>query len=225
MSLLSIFSVQKANIYAEDALSHDGHLLVFPVIAIWKITESVDELHRQLLSEWGEAAHGFLQLKAESRQREWLAVRLLFAHLLKAPFEIEYAPSGKPYLKNSELHISISHTKGYAAVALSRTPIGIDIEQRGGKALKIRDKFLQDTELNLRPTLSLEDDAVLLWSAKEAVYKLQSTPSPRLKEDILIYQEEENLLARPANAEPTALLHWYLQEDFILTCARFLPLP
>ena len=225
MPLLSIHPFQKANTYAEDALSHNGHLLVFPIIAIWKITESVDELHRQLLSEWGEAAHGYLQFKAESRQREWLAVRLLFSRLLKKPFEILYSPSGKPFLKDSKLHISISHTKGYAAIALSHEPIGIDIEQKGGKALKIREKFLQDTEFDIHPTLSPEDDAVALWSAKEAVYKLQSAPSPRLKEDILVYQEEENFLARSANEEPTALLHWHLQEDFILTCARFLPLP
>ena len=42
---------------------------------------------------------------------------------------VAYHPDGIPYLPDADLHISISHTKGYAAVLLDTQPrIGIDIE-------------------------------------------------------------------------------------------------
>ena len=38
--------------------------------------------------------------------------------------------NGKPYLVNSNLHVSISHSGEYLAIALSPTPVGVDIQKK-----------------------------------------------------------------------------------------------
>ena len=42
---------------------------------------------------------------------------------------IAVGPRGKPYFPGSDLHFSISHSKGYVFCALSHSPIGIDAEE------------------------------------------------------------------------------------------------
>ena len=43
--------------------------------------------------------------------------------------EIAVGERGKPYFPGSELHFSISHSKGHVFCALSHRPIGIDAEE------------------------------------------------------------------------------------------------
>lgn len=38
--------------------------------------------------------------------------------------------NGKPYLVNSNLHVSLSHSGEYLAIALSPTPVGVDIQKK-----------------------------------------------------------------------------------------------
>ena len=42
---------------------------------------------------------------------------------------IAVGPRGKPYFPGSDLHFSISHSKGHVFCALSHSPIGIDAEE------------------------------------------------------------------------------------------------
>ena len=43
-------------------------------------------------------------------------------------FKILYTPNGKPYIKNKNIHISITNSKHLVGVVFSRKEIGIDIE-------------------------------------------------------------------------------------------------
>lgn len=59
-------------------------------------------------------------------------VRRLIAHRLRCdPLSIQIATpaGGKPYVLRNPLHFSISHHRGYTAIALASHPIGIDIMQ------------------------------------------------------------------------------------------------
>ena len=113
------------------------------------------------------------RFKAAGRRLEWLAVRRLM-HQLGIASPIAYLPSGKPYLKEDERHISISHTRGYAAVAISgMNPIGLDIEQRTDKVLRVQHKFLSPEERPFLPSGEGNVEALLvIWTAKEAMFKL-----------------------------------------------------
>ena len=141
-------------------------------LAVWKITESEDELLASLhLSN--EEQTELNQIKAPQARTEWAACR----KLLKAVLHTENVfvvkdTFGKPYIENSSRHISISHTHGYAAAMISDKCCGIDVHKLETRIEKIAPKFISEEEW-----LSIDDNSDrlnkihLYWSAKEAMYK------------------------------------------------------
>lgn len=148
-------------------------------IAIWHITETADELYAQLGTHRYDAQ--LAEKKNESRRAEWLAVRLLVKELFGSEAEVAYHPTGRPYLKNSTTHISISHTKGFAAVAYHhRAPLGMDIEYLSSRVERIASRFTTQAEASYIDVH--DEDArqmyhLINWSAKETLYKLFDSPS------------------------------------------------
>lgn len=109
------------------------------------------------------------------RDRERAAVAsLLLAMTGDDSLLIDHEPSGRPFL-SSTIHqspVSISHTRGYAALLLSTAgSVGIDIEYRSDRVERIAHRFIRPDEM---PLLNTTDDKLLVWSAKETVYKLFS---------------------------------------------------
>ena len=148
-------------------------------IAIWHITETADELYALLGTHRYDTQ--LAEKKNESRRAEWLAVRLLVKELFGSEAEVAYHPTGRPYLKNSTTHISISHTKGFAAVAYHhRAPLGMDIEYLSSRVERIASRFTTRAEASY---IDRHDESVrqmyhlINWSAKETLYKLFDSPS------------------------------------------------
>lgn len=111
------------------------------------------------------------------RQRERHAEQLLLTAMMgdEGSYTINHEPSGKPFL-SSHLsttplpHLSISHTRGYVAILLSDDcQVGVDIEYRSDRVERIAQRFIHPDE-----KADTTDEKLLLWSAKEAVYKLYS---------------------------------------------------
>ncbi len=142
-------------------------------LAIWQIAESEEELMAPLPHGEELLTEARRRFKAASRRLEWLAVRRLL-HEVGCSSSIAYHPSGRPYLTDDHRHISISHTRGYAAVALhTHFPIGLDIEQRTDKVCRVQHKFLSPEERLFLPSDGQNIEALLiLWTAKEAMFKL-----------------------------------------------------
>lgn len=152
-------------------------------IGIWQITESVDTL-LALLDEVEANALQAMRL-ADSRLLEKAATRVLLRELLKQDVRINYYPNGKPYLEEYPLNISISHTRGYAAIILSENEnLGIDIEYISDRVNRIRSRFVSKDEYvdPLNETMHL----LLLWSAKETMYKALSIEGVDLKDNFRI---------------------------------------
>jgi len=143
-------------------------------IGVWEITESIDELLESLnLAE--EEFHVFNLFKNERRKKEWLAIRCLLQKMDKSALII-YLKNGKPRLKAENGFISLSHTKGWVSIILNKShDVGCDIEQLTPEVLRIKEKFASDEELekseNHKNKLAY---FTLLWSTKEAIYKLFS---------------------------------------------------
>jgi 4'-phosphopantetheinyl transferase len=77
---------------------------------------------------------------------------------------------GAPLPHGSGWHVSLAHTPGLVAAALSRAPVGVDAEWTGRIRLRAARESASRAELALLG--SSADDAVLrLWTAKEAVLK------------------------------------------------------
>ena len=173
------------------------------VFAIWKVEESNGQLRALLKGAFPYDAD-ISRMKAESRRSEYLAVRVLLAEVCGEEKEICHEPSGKPFLADGSFHLSISHTKGYVAVALHPTrEVGIDIEQVSGMVLKVADRFMSVEELQgekkaletysggaERSTLYY---MLLHWSAKETMFKLMNHESSGSR-----FQEPPSHLAFPA---------------------------
>lgn len=117
---------------------------------------------------------GFGQSKSiyQKRNLEKAGAQFLLAILLKTDaFELEYAPTNKPYLKNRNEHISISHSHNKLAIVLNtKQNTGVDIELVREKILNIKHKFLNDAESAFAKD-NIET-LTFIWAAKETLYKI-----------------------------------------------------
>lgn len=141
-------------------------------IAIWEITETVDEL-LELLNLDPFVIEQISMFSSEKRKLEYLAVRCALKHVTKKQISISYLPSGMPYINDHSMQISISHTGRYAVIMIHpTTPVGIDIEKISDKVVRIKNKFLSIEELQNIDSRSEKIHLVILWAAKEALYKI-----------------------------------------------------
>lgn len=160
---------------------------------------------------------------ADKRTREHTAVNALLTELCGEQKIIRHEESGKPYLEDGSFHISISHTKGYAAVILHPSrEVGIDIEQYGTTVYRVREKFMQPEELEEADA----DDTfrlLLYWSAKETVYKVLGIEGVELKRHIRIFpfdREEEgemNAVELKTGTRQEFPIKYIVHKDFVLT--------
>jgi len=111
--------------------------------------------------------------RSNRREAERLAINLLLQNMLGNNPVLGHKENGMPFLEDNHLNISISHTKGYVAVILSRfTYPGIDIEYPSDRAWRLRHKFLSDNELYMFARAREEEiKATICWCAKETAYK------------------------------------------------------
>ncbi|MGB2125307.1 MAG: 4'-phosphopantetheinyl transferase family protein [Flavobacteriaceae bacterium] len=151
---------------------------------VWKIEES-EELLRKGLHFHPRLQQRLAKLKAGAQRKGVLAVQQL---LLKAgidPIEMQHDAAGIPRLPSQ--YISISHAKGYAAIALGSTPLGVDIEQLRDQVQRITSKFVHTSENFAQTTPEL----IQLWTAKEAVYKAVELPGIHLSQQLLVHPFEK----------------------------------
>jgi len=190
--------------------------------AVWKITEREGELLK-LLPELTPSDSGFLdKISWQPRRMEWLASRVLLQHMTGLYPEVTYNKNGQPEMGGCADHISISHTRGYAAVALSPffTP-GIDIERPSSRIRKVKDRFLNQLEKDF-----IENEATqsgLIWCAKEAIFKKTGQKGLNFRENILIspftLKKEGQFSASlfPGCEQETVIeLHYLNKDDFYL---------
>ena len=137
-------------------------------LAIWRIEEDEEALKRII---GGDSFPVLMQFQDPKRRLEWLATRCCLK-MLGITDSIIYAPNRRPYLSNDRQHISISHSYPYVAVIASTDfYVGLDIESLDRPYAKIADKYLTLGEI---AWIDVHDDdrMALVWSAKEAFYKL-----------------------------------------------------
>ena len=142
-------------------------------IGIWKMEETVEELLSFFSGKQAEYSMEISRFQYPKRKQEFLSVRLLLKELTGVENDIYYNLNGSPSLVGNKLKISISHTNGYAAVILHPSAnVGLDIEQKRDKIIRLKHKFLSQNELeNIDKENELEH-LLLHWSAKETMFKM-----------------------------------------------------
>ena len=167
-----------------------------------------------------------IERMTEKRKREWLAIRVLLKELLGEEKEILYNSVGKPYLSDNSFHISISHTKGYAALIINKEKeVAIDIEKISSKVENIRKKFMNNEE---EKAISQSNEVIHLllhWSAKESIYKLLGINNLDFKTDIHIqpfepipeeWSEFEAFETKTKN-QNCFQIKYFVHKDYVLT--------
>ena len=106
--------------------------------------------------------------------------------------EIAYSANGAPYLEEGP-YISISHATGLVGLAENGThSIGLDLEIKANKAIRLHSKFLSENEQVLFDCNS-ETEMTACWSAKETLYKLAGRKKIDFKKELLLSPIEKNL--------------------------------
>lgn len=143
-----------------------------PLFGVWKIDESPEELLLRLEKK-KDCISVLENIHAEARQQEWLASRVLLKEILGREVRVAYHPNGAPYLPDESLYISISHTKGYAAVLVQGHPMaGIDIEYRSERVIRIRSRFMNPEEEKGIDKSHETEHLLIHWCAKETLFKM-----------------------------------------------------
>ena len=194
-------------------------------VGVWEVEESVEQL-RSMFQDFSIYEEGFSRFSAESRKREWLAVRVLLKELCGEEKVIAYHSSGKPYLADGSMGVSFSHTRGYVAVVLHPSAeVGIDIEQYGTRVQKVASRFIRDDEW-----VSIESGdeiygLLLHWSAKETMFKLMEDEAVDFVRHlhILPFTPKENgefeACEYRSGNNRKFLIHYDTHPDYVLTFA------
>lgn len=130
-------------------------------------------------------AKRFDEFSSIKRKYEYLSTRILKEQLFPGT-TIAYDCQGAPFIAGKP-HISISHSSGCSAIAVSEEHIlGLDIEPLGEKARRLHSKFLNEDECRL---LNTNDEMLMTraWSCKEALLKLCRRKGVIFKRDLIIH--------------------------------------
>ena len=156
------------------------------MLGIWEITEDYDELRSKLSLETEEARtlDGF---QNNLRKLEWLSVRRLINELTGSNTRIVYTEDRKPYLLDNSSHISISHSKNYTSILMSKFKrVGIDLEFMSHKISNVADRFLNEKEKITESPELLRYHLYIHWCAKEALYKICDKKNINFKKNLTI---------------------------------------
>jgi 4'-phosphopantetheinyl transferase len=157
------------------------------VIGIWKVEED-DQFFQNGLYLFFEELQELSVLKGRKRT-EWLSSRYLLHQLSNVTdrYPCLKDPFGKPYFKDYNRFISLSHSSEYTAAMISDSPCGIDVQVIVPKISRIVSKFIRDDEFAFIPETA--NDILYyhaIWGAKEAMYKAYGKRGLDFKNDMKV---------------------------------------
>lgn len=131
------------------------------------------------------------RVKHPRTQLQRVASRLLLEKMLGTWPDVRKDEYGKPFLFGQTLQVSISHTGGYAAAMLGNQQLGVDVQELKPNVMKVRDRFLDDRELEMAQNI---ETTTLFWAAKEAIYKYNAKPGLDFRDPITVHSIESEIL-------------------------------
>ncbi|MFA7180743.1 MAG: 4'-phosphopantetheinyl transferase superfamily protein, partial [Bacteroidales bacterium] len=141
------------------------------LISVWEITESEDEL-LNLSSIPNEELEELALIRNAARRKEKLAVRALLNKVFDGKVYLGHHDNGRPYLQNSLIEISISHTNRFVSILTHpEESVGIDIESLNRNYSAVEKRALSLEELDYLSDRDRDLQLAIIWSAKEAVFK------------------------------------------------------
>ena len=184
------------------------------ILGTWRIEETVSEM-LAMMPSLGKLQHVLDSYSRDARRLEVLSVHALIYIMTGDESLVDsHNADGHPLLDG--WHVSISHTRGYATVLLSRKDeVAVDIEYVSNRVAKIADRFIRDDE---------QDDSVtrqlVCWCTKEAVYKYFSSQHLALF-DIRLrnydLSSEGCIVAENMQTGDTVTVNYCVKDSYVMT--------
>ena len=184
------------------------------ILGTWRIEETVSEM-LAMMPSLGKLQHVLDSYSRDARRLEVLSVHaLIYIMTGDESLVVSHNEDGLPLLDG--WHVSISHTRGYATVLLSRKDeVAVDIEYVSNRVAKIADRFIRDDE---------QDDSVtrqlVCWCTKEAVYKYFSSQHLALF-DIRLrnydLSSEGCIVAENMQTGDTVTVNYCVKDSYVMT--------
>lgn len=180
-------------------------------VGLWRMDEAIEALPKPQ----GTCLDG---IRSAVRLREQLTTYcLLEAMTGRSDIVVGHTQSGKPFVDGME--ISLSHTKGWAAMILSDYHcVGIDIEYVSERVNRVASRFIRPDEES--ETLAKR---LITWSAKETVYKLLSSENLQFFDMRLGHIADSCkgvVTVEDLQQGGTVEVSYILNDDFVLTWAE-----
>lgn len=134
---------------------------------------------------------------------------------------------GKPRLTGGSHCIGISHSNGLGCFAWSKYAFGIDIQTPHPSIFKVRKKYCHPQELDFLMDDIQDSRHLVLWSAKEAIYKFYGHGVDFSHDLIALpFQSTDDKISVVHQVDKakciTFIVHCVQEENFILTVAQTL---
>lgn len=195
-------------------------------VAVWKITETAEELSSLVAPECVAEA---VLMKSCSRRLEWLAVRVLLARLCGKDARIVYDECGKPFLVGADGFISISHTRDYVLLAHSfSAPFGVDMELSSRDASVVARKFMKEPDVASLSPETANKALLIRWCVCEALFKLVGNVGGTYKDNVMLsspFPASDGSLAVSLNGcrevpDNEYVAHCFDEDGLIIVCLQ-----
>ena len=130
------------------------------------------------------------KINSLQRKNEFIGIRQLRNQLIPNK-PILYNSNRKPFFDKCENHISVSHSLKSICLAISKFPLGIDIEGVDERVMRIKTKYVNIEDKKHYRYNSVED-LTILWTIKECLYKLNDIKGLSFKNDIRALSRNKN---------------------------------
>lgn len=196
-------------------------------LALWTIDETSEALHTKLHSGFQEA--GMEKRITQANALHYLASRCIITEIFPgqtiALTKNEYNQP-QLLLNQKPMHISITHAANMAGILVSHTHLpGIDLEKIDQRIARVKHKFMNKSEFDFAGDEKQIELQTLIWSAKEALYKVYGKKELDFKDHLQIYPF--NINQNPTNTffgtikkddfYQKHLIHFQILNNIVLT--------
>lgn len=155
-------------------------------------------------------------LRPSLRRRQGIGAELLLIRALRqfrpdwpVPLSISVDENGKPFLPDSGMFFSLSHSGAYAACALSDRPVGLDLERETApRPPLLRRCFSAAEQEYIRSSSNPSAAFTQLWTGKESLGKATGA-------GLRAVRPEQDLLKLPAEI---GLWHTAVEDLHLSVC-------
>ena len=185
-------------------------------LSVWKVTE---EHFPVVLTE--NSQKRLAGMKRKDHRQGFLAVRMLLERAGLTDHDLRYDPSGKPFLEDGR-SVSIAHSHAFAALYIGKQAWGVDVEKIH-PAIVEKQTFIIGGEV--LPEGCEAEALTLIWTVKEAIFKLSDTRPLNFVKDLHVYYYNVHESTGRARSvfpgwEKDFIFRFERMEDYLVTWCR-----